>query len=125
MQDDQDPTPLQVKLEGMAEDIGTMGLIAALLTIAVLWVHLLINIIQEEVPNLLIQLTNLGKVELFSYDCLNYVMDSFLLGVTILVAAIPEGLALAVTVALAYSIGKMKAENNFVKNLAGITNPFP
>ena len=41
---------------------------------------------------------------------------------TILVAAIPEGLPLAVTVALAYSIEKMREENNFVKNLAGFYN---
>lgn len=36
-----------------------------------------------------------------------------------MVAAIPEGLPLAVTVSLAYSIDKMREENNFVKNLAG------
>lgn len=58
-------------------------------------------------------------MSLISFACLKYLLNAFLLGVTILVAAIPEGLPLAVTVALAYSIDKMKAENNFVKNLAG------
>ena len=49
LEDDDDPTPLQVKLEGLAEDIGTIGLMAALLTIAVLLIHLLVYIIEEEV----------------------------------------------------------------------------
>ena len=39
---------------------------------------------------------------------------------TIVVAAVPEGLPLAVTIALAYSINKMRDENNFVKHLSGI-----
>ena len=56
---------------------------------------------------------------LWSFASLKYFLNAFLLGVTILVAAIPEGLPLAVTVALAYSIDKMRSENNFVKNLAG------
>jgi len=49
LQDDEEPTPLQVKLEGLAEDIGTIGLFAALLTIAVLLIHLLVYLIEEEV----------------------------------------------------------------------------
>ena len=49
LQDDEEPTPLQVKLEGLAEDIGTIGLMAAILTIAVLLIHLLVYITEEEV----------------------------------------------------------------------------
>ena len=45
-------------------------------------------------------------------------MDSFLIGITIIVVAVPEGLPLAVTIALAFSVGKMKEENNLVKELA-------
>lgn len=41
-----------------------------------------------------------------------------MIGVTIIVVAVPEGLPLAVTIALAYSVNKMKNENNLVKNLA-------
>ena len=47
-----------------------------------------------------------------------------MLGVTIVVAAVPEGLPLAVTIALAYSINKMRDENNFVKHLSGNFNFF-
>ena len=36
---------------------------------------------------------------------------------SIIVVAVPEGLPLAVTIALAYSVGKMKDENNLVRYL--------
>ena len=38
-------------------------------------------------------------------------------GITILVVAIPEGLPLAVTISLAYSVRKMMADNNLVRHL--------
>lgn len=41
-----------------------------------------------------------------------------MISVTIIVVAVPEGLPLAVTIALAYSVGKMKDEQNLVKNLS-------
>jgi len=51
-----------------------------------------------------------------------------MLSITIIVVAVPEGLPLAVTIALAYSVNQMKDENNLVKQLAsceimgGVTN---
>lgn len=39
------------------------------------------------------------------------------MAVSIIVVAVPEGLPLAVTIALAYSVGKMKDENNLVRYL--------
>ena len=41
-----------------------------------------------------------------------------MIGVTIIVVAVPEGLPLAVTITLAYSVNKMKNEQNLVKTLA-------
>jgi P-type Ca2+ transporter type 2B len=41
----------------------------------------------------------------------------FVTAITILVVTIPEGLPLAVTLALAYSVKKMQSENNLVKHL--------
>lgn len=40
-----------------------------------------------------------------------------MLAITIIVAAVPEGLPLSVTISLAYAVGKMKDENNFVRKL--------
>lgn len=41
-----------------------------------------------------------------------------MIAVTIIVVAVPEGLPLAVTISLAFSVNKMKDENNLVKQLA-------
>ena len=40
-----------------------------------------------------------------------------IIGVTVLVVAVPEGLPLAVTIALAYSVMKMLRDNNLVRHL--------
>lgn len=42
-------------------------------------------------------------------------LQFFLYSVTIIVVAIPEGLPLAVTMALAYSMKKMMKDQNFVR----------
>merc|ERR1740130_2681297 len=44
-------------------------------------------------------------------------LSNFILCVTILVVAIPEGLPLAVTISLAYSVGKMFNDNLLVRHL--------
>ena len=41
-----------------------------------------------------------------------------IMGITIIVVAVPEGLPLAVMIALAYSVRKMLLDQNFVKKLA-------
>jgi P-type Ca2+ transporter type 2B len=41
-----------------------------------------------------------------------------IIGITVLVVAIPEGLPLAVTIALAYSVKKMMRDNNLVRYVA-------
>jgi P-type E1-E2 ATPase len=46
------------------------------------------------------------------------IMNSFIIAVTVVVVAIPEGLPLAVTIALSFSSSKMKDLNNLVRNLA-------
>ena len=46
-------------------------------------------------------------------------LEFFIFAVTIVVVAVPEGLPLAVTISLAYSMGKMMKDNNFVRVLAG------
>jgi Ca2+ transporting ATPase len=45
-------------------------------------------------------------------------VDFFIVGVTIVVVAVPEGLPLAVTIALAYSVNQMKEQNNLVRVLS-------
>jgi len=54
---------------------------------------------------------------LFIFENFKEVLGFFILAITIVVVAVPEGLPLAVTIALAYSVGKMKEENNLVRYL--------
>lgn len=54
---------------------------------------------------------------LISWDTLHELIEFFIIAVSIVVVAVPEGLPLAVTIALAYSVGKMKEENNLVRYL--------
>jgi P-type E1-E2 ATPase len=44
-------------------------------------------------------------------------LDAFLIAITVLVVAIPEGLPLAVTLALAFSVNKMMEDQNLVRRL--------
>jgi hypothetical protein len=55
-----------------------------------------------------------GNLLGFIKDILGYLI----VGVAIVVVAVPEGLPLAVMISLSYSISKMLADNNFVKRLA-------
>ena len=59
-------------------------------------------------------------VDLFSFPCPSPPPhDSYVLFcITIVVVAVPEGLPLAVTLSLAYSVMKMMADNNLVRYLA-------
>jgi len=49
---------------------------------------------------------------------LKKVVEYIIISVSLIVMAVPEGLPLAVTISLAYSVGKMKEENNLVRYLA-------
>ncbi len=82
-----------------------MGTVAALLTMIALIVNLGIDIY-------------LGNHCFACIESLQYIVKSFMTAVTIIVVAVPEGLPLAVTISLAFSVNKMKDENNLVKQLA-------
>ena len=45
------------------------------------------------------------------------IIKIFILAITLVVVAVPEGLPLAVTLAFAFSVMKMKKENNLVRKL--------
>lgn len=67
--------------------------------------------------NLVISSLFFGGDSLFSFKTIQDLLNFFIVAVTIVVVAVPEGLPLAVTIALAYSVGKMKDENNLVRYL--------
>jgi P-type E1-E2 ATPase len=50
-------------------------------------------------------------------ETLNAIVNYLILSITVIVVAVPEGLPLAVTISLAYSVAKMRKENNLVRRL--------
>ena len=56
-------------------------------------------------------------IELFSMNSLNELLSFVILAITIIVMAVPEGLPMAVTIALAFSVNTMKNHNNLVREL--------
>jgi hypothetical protein len=66
---------------------------------------------------------SLTKDRDFSKKAADKILQFFLTAVTILVVSIPEGLPLAVTIALAYSQRKMMKDNNLVRVLAACFDP--
>ncbi|KAK5985922.1 hypothetical protein GCK32_011571, partial [Trichostrongylus colubriformis] len=55
--------------------------------------------------------------EVFKTSDLAYFVNFVIIGVTVLVIAVPEGLPLAITLALTYSVKKMMKDNNLVRHL--------
>ncbi|VDL65211.1 unnamed protein product [Nippostrongylus brasiliensis] len=53
----------------------------------------------------------------FSLADFQHFINFLIIGVTVLVVAVPEGLPLAVTLSLAYSVKKMMLDNNLVRHL--------
>ena len=105
LQEEEKPTPLQMKLENVANQIGKIGLISAIITILVLIIYIIYDSI-------------IGEINFLSIQALKMLVNAFMIGITILVMAVPEGLPLAVTIALAFSLGKLREENNLVKQLS-------
>lgn len=79
------------------------------------------TLVNETLFNVEGNLTGLLTGEFEKYDCVTPKLQAcvryFIIGVTILVVAVPEGLPLAVTIALAYSVSKMLLDNNLVRHL--------
>ncbi|KAG8626702.1 hypothetical protein KVT40_005647 [Elsinoe batatas] len=102
LREDNDPTPLQVKLNVLAEYIAKLGGSAALLLFVVLTIKFLAEL--KNNPR-----TPSEKGQQF--------LNIFIVAVTIVVVAVPEGLPLAVTLALAFATKKMTKDNNLVRVL--------
>jgi Ca2+ transporting ATPase len=101
-------TPLQLKLEKLARDIGNLGFSASVLLITCL---LLRWVIENSLNG------NAGWHKARFIDHVGFILNVILMGVAVLVMAIPEGLPLAVTLSLAYSVDRMMKENNLVRKL--------
>lgn len=101
LQEEGQTTPLQSKLNILAEYIAKLGLAAGLLLFVVLFIKFLAHM--GDLPNAA------AKGQAF--------LQIFIVAVTIIVVAVPEGLPLAVTLALSFATTRMLKDNNLVRLL--------
>ena len=95
-------TPLNRQLDKLGTVIGKVGFSVAALTFVAL-------VVRDYV---------LGVLTLsFSVDNLTLLLSFFMIAVTLIVVAVPEGLAMSVTLSLAYSMRKMTAGNTLVRKM--------
>ena len=102
LREDPEVTPLQSKLNTLAEYIAKIGGAAGLLLFTVLFIEFLARLSK-----------NTGTTTEKGQQFLNI----FIVTVTIIVVAVPEGLPLAVTLALAFATTRMLKDNNLVRHL--------
>jgi magnesium-transporting ATPase (P-type) len=102
-------TPLQIKLEKVGGDIGRLGMYCGILTIHILYLRFFIEKFIER------KVDCFGSEEVDPYGNRNGLLKFYfeewisylIIGVAIVVVAVPEGLPLAVMISLAYSVKKM------------------
>ncbi|KAL6343702.1 hypothetical protein AAG906_025067 [Vitis piasezkii] len=105
-------TPLQARLNKLTSSIGKVGLAIAFLVLVVLVVRYFTGNTEDENGN---QEFYGSKTK--ADDIVNAMVRIIAAAVTIVVVAIPEGLPLAVTLTLAYSMKKMMADQAMVRKL--------
>ncbi|PIN02933.1 Calcium transporting ATPase [Handroanthus impetiginosus] len=111
--DSDEQTPLQARLSKLTSSIGKVGLAVAFLVLVVLLVRYFTGNTEDENGN---QEFNGSKTKVD--DVINAVVGIIAAAVTIVVVAIPEGLPLAVTLTLAYSMKRMMADQAMVRKLS-------
>lgn len=102
LREDSEVTPLQSKLNILATYIAKLGSAAALLLFVVLFIEFLVRL--------------RGSNENAAQKGQNF-LDILIVAITVIVVAVPEGLPLAVTLALAFATTRMLKDNNLVRLL--------
>ena len=102
LQSENEDTPLQVKLARMANWIGYLGTAAAGLLFFILLIRFLAGLPGN---------TDTPAVKGSAF------LNILITAITIIVVAVPEGLPVAVTLALSFATKKMLKENNLVRHL--------
>ena len=133
-------TPLEMKLESIAENIGWFGMGAGIVTLVALTIRYIISALSHYKT----YKTDVAQKDILTSYLMNFPYDSYkselkndanlefkhpkddisknvlniiMLSVSIIVVAIPEGLPLAVTLSLAFSIKKLMDYNNLVRKM--------
>ncbi|XP_059652739.1 putative calcium-transporting ATPase 13, plasma membrane-type [Cornus florida] len=106
-------TPLQARLNKLTSYIGKIGLLVAFLVLTVLMIRYFTGHTKDHSGH---REFNGSKTK--ADEIMNAMVHIIAVAVTIVVVAIPEGLPLAVTLTLAYSMKKMMADNAMVRQLS-------
>ncbi|XP_017626009.1 calcium-transporting ATPase 10, plasma membrane-type-like isoform X3 [Gossypium arboreum] len=112
-EDTGEETPLQVRLNGVATFIGFVGLSVAFAVLVVLLVRYFTGHTEDSNGR---QQFVAGKTSVG--NAIDGAIKIVTVAVTIVVVAVPEGLPLAVTLTLAYSMKKMMADKALVRRLS-------
>ena len=133
-------TPLEAKLEKIAELIGYFGMLAGVVTLVALMIRFIVNFLRDSkdynknskvehiMTEILFNFPSKKNDDHFKANTNNkltdprlnvakQILDIIILCISIIVVAIPEGLPLAVTLSLAFSIKKMMDYNNLVRKM--------
>ena len=102
LRQDSQTTPLQSKLNVLAEYIAKLGLGAGLVLFVATFIRFLVQ---------------LNSIQGGASEKGQRFLQVFIVAVTIVVVAVPEGLPLAVTLALAFATTRMLKDNNLVRLL--------
>eukprot|EP01018_Ginkgo_biloba_P024671 Gb_21309 [translate_table: standard] len=108
-----DQTPLQIRLNGLTAFVGKIGLSVAFIVLVVLLIRYFTGNTNDDNGH---QAFVAGQTK--ASEAVDGVVDIIAIAVTIVVVAIPEGLPLAVTLTLAYSMKRMMADNALVRKLS-------
>ncbi|CAN6288202.1 unnamed protein product [Urochloa humidicola] len=108
-----EPTPLQERLERLTSSIGKVGVAVAVLVFAVLTARHFTGSTRDEQGRPLFDRRHVTFNAVFTA-----LVGIFQQAVTIIVVAIPEGLPLAVTLTLAFSMKRMVKEHALVRTLS-------
>lgn len=100
--DNQVKTPLNEQLDRLGGTISTISYVLAVLIL---------------VGRAFVFLHGLDGAPIVWIEFLSYMLQSIMIAVTLIVVAVPEGLPMAVTLSLAYSMRKMLATNNLVRKM--------
>ncbi|XP_042043020.1 putative calcium-transporting ATPase 13, plasma membrane-type [Salvia splendens] len=111
--DADEETPLQRRLNKLTSSIGKLGLAVAFLVLVVLMVRYFTGNTEDENG-----VREFNGKRTKADDVINSVVGIVAAAVTIVVVAIPEGLPLAVTLTLAYSMKRMMADQSMVRKLS-------
>ncbi|CAK9136002.1 unnamed protein product [Ilex paraguariensis] len=106
-------TPLQARLNRLTSYIGKVGLLVAVLVLVILLIRYFTGNTEDESGH---REFNHSKTK--ANDIMDSTVRIVTAAVTIVVVAIPEGLPLAVTLTLAYSMKRMMADHAMVRKLS-------